>query len=371
MSKAVKKEEREGKPGQEAADERVSASGATDKAKLTKGGRVLDVKLRDMSKAVKKEEEEEEEEEGADKNAKDSNGDSPLLLAVRRGQLSMVKTLLSAGANCGSGDNSALIAAAIENHVPIMKAILKHGEKPNIRDSRGDTALCIVASFDQIGAIPALVEAGAHVNLRSANTGLTPLHVAAEWSNLVAMKALLEKGAYIDSRDPVFGFTPLHNACIMHRPGVAKVVELLLNWGADEKARDGAGETPSSLLKHKQDGPCCSKEEIERARALLAQASEKKAQRRRSRVAEKAKKAEKAKEAKKAPQQATGSGPVKKALVAARGQKRGRSARSEATEEKDGGVEPDVGRHRRGSKALRADVEGRTPNGADPPSSQK
>ena len=54
------------------------------------------------------------------------------------------------------------------------------------------------------------------------------------------MKHLLEKGAKLEVQD-VDGFRPLHNACLN---GDAALVELLLQTGADPRAKSKAGETP-------------------------------------------------------------------------------------------------------------------------------
>eukprot|EP00903_Cladosiphon_okamuranus_P011653 g10961.t1 len=261
---------------------------------------------------------------GADKNAQDKQGDSPLLLAVGRGHPLVAKTLLSTGADVkpqGSRGKKALEVAAGEGHVSIIKALRKHGANADAHDSLGDTPLMLAAYRNQAGAIHALLQSGAMVDLKSRNTGLTALHCAAESHNCEAMLALLQRGAFVGARDPVFQFTPLHQACAEHGPGVVKAVELLLEWGVDERAGDLDGGKSKALLKCTPRGACCSKEEMQRTVALMDGAPQERAKHRRELAAEKAKKAPK-----KAPKRTAAGESAKKASAAARGRKRGRSA---------------------------------------------
>jgi len=90
----------------------------------------------------------------------------------------------------------------------------------------------------------ALVEAGVEVDEDlAAALRLTPLHLAALRGSAEEVERLLNSGADPNVRD-VFGRTPLHYASARNHKAAA---ELLLKHGADPNARDEDGETPLDL----------------------------------------------------------------------------------------------------------------------------
>lgn len=111
---------------------------------------------------------------GADPNARDENGLTPLHFAARYGTTEAVPILLDAGAN------------------------------PMARSLRGETPLHWVTTSE---AVTALLQAGANLEARNKYNG-TPLHRAAELSNNPAViKVLLDAGADTAARNAV-GKTP-------------------------------------------------------------------------------------------------------------------------------------------------------------------
>ena len=92
---------------------------------------------------------------GADKEAVNHVGMTPLIAASYEGNLRVVKTLLAVGADLNVRDNfghSAFHAAACHGHVPVLQAILSRGADINGRDAGGSTALHLAAQNDQ--AVP-------------------------------------------------------------------------------------------------------------------------------------------------------------------------------------------------------------------------
>lgn len=76
--------------------------------------------------------------EGADVDARDEHGQTPLMLAAHLGYPSVVERLIRAGANVDAQDDmggTALMSAVDKSHGTIAKMLLKAGAKANVRDS--------------------------------------------------------------------------------------------------------------------------------------------------------------------------------------------------------------------------------------------
>jgi ankyrin repeat protein len=98
-------------------------------------------------------------------------------------------------------------------------------------------------------------------------TGPTPLHACLEFSDpdavLEISRALLQAGAEVNKIRPSSGDTPLHTATGRTK-GMLPLVKLLMEWGADVKARDSIGSTPlhncaMSHYDHLEDGLAIAK----------------------------------------------------------------------------------------------------------------
>ena len=101
---------------------------------------------------------------GADIDAQQAGGWTPLMIAIRAGQVDIVRLLLQhkakifdskeqirpgqSAAQLKSTPDSALplIGAVLGGHTEILSLLLQHGANPNIRNSRGQTALMIAAA---------------------------------------------------------------------------------------------------------------------------------------------------------------------------------------------------------------------------------
>lgn len=91
----------------------------------------------------------------------------------------------------------------------VLDALLAHGDV-NATDGWG-SSLHMAARMGQAGAIEALIEAGANIEMEGSG-GLTPLGCAARDRHCQAMRALLQRGANTCVQDNQ-GDTPLHLAC--------------------------------------------------------------------------------------------------------------------------------------------------------------
>ena len=173
-------------------------------------------------------------EAGADVNAWDEYGNTPLLLAT---------------SNRGGGTEG---APASEDPA-VVTLLLEAGADVNARDSQGSTALLHTAGgkfvepergrFDRVenpAVMAVLVAAGADVNALSP-TGATPLHQAASVEGRETVAMLLAAGADIHARDSE-GNTPLLMAANggFRNPAV---LETLIEAGADVNDRNERGMT--------------------------------------------------------------------------------------------------------------------------------
>ena len=79
----------------------------------------------------------------------------------------------------------------------------KAGADPNEALPRGKSPLMLAARTGKVGAIKALLDAGAKINAKETLRGTTPLMWAADEGHSAAVKLLIERGADIKARSSV------------------------------------------------------------------------------------------------------------------------------------------------------------------------
>ena len=183
---------------------------------------------------------------GADPNVRSDDGITPLLVAV-------IGTLIEGEAdpNARSDDGTTpLHVAAVGNKSAAIKALIAAGADPNMRvhgspsfltpyKVEGATLLYLAAVANNLSVIEMLIEGGANPNARS-DDGTTPLHVAVAMDNPAVIETLIKGGADPNARSDD-GTTLLHVAIAMDNPAVIKT---LIEGGADPNARSDDGTTP-------------------------------------------------------------------------------------------------------------------------------
>ena len=191
---------------------------------------------------------------GADVNARDDSGHTPLHEAARSGIATVVRALLEEGAEVdarpfrfdpwlSTGGLTPLHNATSNPDPEVAAALLEAGADLGSRGGwQNGTTLHHAARSGNAAVAALLLEAGAHVNART-HRGLTPLHEAARWSPDL-LEVLLEAGADVHARGwygvthSVDGnLTPLHIATYANRD--PEIVTMLLAAGADPN-----GEVP-------------------------------------------------------------------------------------------------------------------------------
>ena len=201
---------------------------------------------------------------GADVNAPEEDGATPLHWAVRWDDARAVDLLLRAGARPGAGNDygvTPLTLACINRNAAVVETLLAAGADPNAATSMGETALMTCAGTGSVEAVRTLLDHGAgNINAREASQGQTALMWAVGQGYPEVVRILLERGASVEARtksrsllvsldggaggtDPgevrLGGFTPLLFAA---RQGSVESARLLLDAGADvnDAAPDGA-----------------------------------------------------------------------------------------------------------------------------------
>jgi len=216
---------------------------------------------------------------GADPNAADEHGRTPLESAIEGRDPGIVRLLLAAGAHPGPapGREPPLVLAALGSSDVALRALLDAGASPDAPGEGGRTALHVAAGRCDAETVQLLIGAGASVHALDAEAR-TPLHLAsATPSGCEVVGLLLDAGADPETSD-AGGLTPLLLAlrCSGHataglllargaragavaadgsttlhlavRTGaVGSLIEALVRAGADPKARDAAGATALDL----------------------------------------------------------------------------------------------------------------------------
>lgn len=126
-------------------------------------------------------------------NKATESGFSPLILAVYRGQDSMVDWLMYSGAdvNYVSPEGTALMAAVYKGQLRLIQDLLNKGANPNLSNTLGQTALMLAAQTEQPEVMSWLIESGAKVEQKN-TAGKTAIDFA-RISNCMACLQILEK----------------------------------------------------------------------------------------------------------------------------------------------------------------------------------
>jgi ankyrin repeat protein len=168
---------------------------------------------------------------GADPNATDPIGVTPLVSAAEGGHDLVVDLLLKAGADLrlqNARGETALMRAARCGHVTVVKRLLDAGGDYKTRDKMGITPLNAISELGHQEIAVELLNRGADPN-QADNPGRTALNFAVGKRDQAMVKLLLDRGAKVNHRTPL-GWTPLDVAAMY---GDIPMIELLLREGAD------------------------------------------------------------------------------------------------------------------------------------------
>ncbi|VUC33685.1 unnamed protein product [Clonostachys rosea] len=132
--------------------------------------------------------------QGADLTAVGIAGDTPLMLASRKGRDSIVKLLLEAGVNPDTDVGFPLSAACSNNQLEATKLLLEAGANINRAHPLTGTPLMYAALNNYRDLVLFLLQNGADINATNAN-GRTALHQAASMGLVAMASCLVQHGA--------------------------------------------------------------------------------------------------------------------------------------------------------------------------------
>lgn len=233
---------------------------------------------------------------GADVNARNDNGETPLHLAThllhsmegypfgssRCPRVELIRMLLSRGADFTIVDHygKSVLQKAVQaadppvvnstracdivrrGDIDLINLLLSVGAAVNVRDFDGETVLHRAAHEHSVEMIQRLLDAGAEVDAKKvdgstplfAPLALGPLNRHLWWTAAPAMKVLLQAGADVNTRRKD-GRTVLHEVIARARvhddENTIDVIMLLLGYGIDVEARDNNGETALEVAERR------------------------------------------------------------------------------------------------------------------------
>ena len=136
-------------------------------------------------------------------------GEFPLYIAAKKGDLEIVKYLVKLGANFNQRITSfkhwpggtAITIAAMKRHWEIVRFLVEVGGDVNSRDIEWMSSLHWATYWNEdVSIVSFLIEHGALVVGRNYEWE-TPLHYSAMYGNIQVAKLLIEHGAEINSKD--------------------------------------------------------------------------------------------------------------------------------------------------------------------------
>jgi len=176
--------------------------------------------------------------------ARNENGDSPLLAALYAGKAEVRDFLMA------KAPPLTIYEATATGRIERVKELLEEDPRLlNFTSHDGWTPLHLAAFFGQKQVAEFLIDLGAdmHAVSRNSNTAM-PLHSALASGKTDVALLLIDKGADFAAVQLTHGYTPLHYAAA---GGLEIVVTRLLELGADPQLAAIDGKTPIDMATEK------------------------------------------------------------------------------------------------------------------------
>lgn len=195
-------------------------------------------------------------------DAQTSSGRTCLHYAVEQNQPDVTKALLLLGADANACDEhgSSPLHVAVKNPEAgaCVEMLLKEGNVIiEARDDAGWSALHLAAEAGSIRAIEALVKAKIDVNSTDMSYGRTALHIAVEGGHKEIVQFLLKKTKIDVNKRNFSGNTALHSAVVNTGERAKELCELLIKHGANPSIpnhnRESTKESRTATVKNEME----------------------------------------------------------------------------------------------------------------------
>ena len=185
---------------------------------------------------------------GAKIDARDTEQQTPLIVAAKGGDLSVMNGLLEYKANPNAQDDdgwSAAMHAVRSNEPKVFRLLGKHKANFNLLNKEGLTALAMAVFDNKANAAVAMLDNNADPNLAMGAAKYNALMIAVKKGNLQMAQTLLQYKANPNAKN-AGGLTPLMIAAFGNED---MIVSLLLKAGANPALKDDQGKTALMLAK--------------------------------------------------------------------------------------------------------------------------
>jgi ankyrin repeat protein len=211
---------------------------------------------------------------GADVNAHNTKGITPLLSSCAKGHLEVVQALVRKGASVGhvaSNGANALLQGSHFGRLPVVEYLLSLREGRRLIDrgnNNNTTALMRASQEGHLKICSLLLQHGAEVN-RGNREAMNALMLASQRGHSAVVRLLVQYGARLNDKTSTES-TALSLAC---KRGHLSVAKILVGAGCELRHRDNRARTAQHIairrLRHaEQDGEDATEEASEMVRIL-------------------------------------------------------------------------------------------------------
>ncbi|ORX44704.1 ankyrin [Piromyces finnis] len=193
-----------------------------------------------------------------DINLRETNGDTPLIIASQLGNSYLIDVCLRYHADTtiiSECRNTALFVAICyynrHNDLSVIQSLLEHGSNPNEICQNAHTPLMMACKNELPEVVTLLLDHHADPNIRN-NEGYTALSIACMYGNLQIIKLLLDTKDIDINNQTVHGETPLMIAC---ENALGSVVSLLLQYNANIYLKNNYHQTALHIACNKDLNP--------------------------------------------------------------------------------------------------------------------
>lgn len=191
--------------------------------------------------------------EGADPSLRVKENLAPLTAAAYFGRVEIAKLLVEAGAELDPRCHPQVICKALSHavekgFVELTRLLLEAGADPDGLGPYRNVPLVYALGANQLGTARLLLEFGADPNLTN-QFGASPFGGICGMGLADLVPLAVANGADLEARTSLGTYEDMTPLMMAAAAGHARVVELLLEAGADRTARRDSGETAAQLAE--------------------------------------------------------------------------------------------------------------------------